>query len=163
MKTILFYLFIIAVVGGGIYWWNYGADDTGKAADEFGTLPGAYSPMAMGDSGQLTYSYSVSLDYPASGALDFYQQKMTAKGWSPMDSTMFGTPNQWESGPNVDPETQKPSCEYKYVTVWTTPNKDRVTVLALAYFDPSANGACGNAPTVNKLQVTLEEMPTPKQ
>jgi len=163
LKTILFYLFLIAALGGSFYWWNHSGDlDTGKAAAEFGSLPGSFNPMAMGSDGQMTYSYSVTLDYPASPALDFYGQRMSTKGWAPLDTNMFGTPNQWGSAPNVDPETQKPSCEYKYVTVWTSPAKDRVTVLALDYFDPSANGACGASPTVNKLRVTLEELPTPK-
>ena len=163
MKTILFYLFLALVLGGAFYWWNHSGDlDTGTASAEFGTLPGAFSPMAAGTDGQMTYSYLVSMDYPASAALDFYGQKMSAKGWTPLNTNMFGTPNQWGSGPNVDPQTQKPSCEFKYVTVWTNPAKDRVIVLALDYFDPSTNGACGSSPAVNQLRVTLEELPTPK-
>lgn len=163
MKTVMFYLFLIAVLGGVFLWWDHSADlGAGKAAAEFGTLAGAYEPVGMGSNGQMTYSYAVTMAYPAPDALSFYQQKMTDKGWTPLNTNMFGTPNQWGSEPNVDPETQKPSCEFKYVTVWSSPDHGRVTVLALTYFDPSAHGACGAVPTVDKLRVTLEELPMPK-
>ena len=164
MRSLLYYILLVGLLGGGFYWWyqNQGTQDQSKAAALFGTLPGAFNAMGGGDDTQMTYSYSVTMDYPAQGALDFYQQKMTAKGWAPMDSNMFGTPNQWGSSPNVDPETRKPACEYKYVTLWNGPKKDRIDVLVLSYFDPSANGACAATPSVNKLVVTLQEMPTPK-
>ncbi|HET9869120.1 MAG TPA: hypothetical protein VFR02_01305, partial [bacterium] len=127
-----------------------------------GTLPDASDAMAAGDPGQMTYSYTVTMDYPAQAALDFYGQKMAAKGWSPLNTNMFGPPDQWGSSPNVDPETRKPACEFKYVTVWASQDKGRVAVLALVYFDPSANGACAATPKVRRLRVTLEELPMPK-
>jgi hypothetical protein len=157
VKKILLFIFSFILLTSLFWYFKYGRHD--KLERYFGELPGANEVKTSSVGDVWTLSYWATLSYPADPAIQFYESKMTARGWNPVLVSSLGIQRKWVSFRRNGGPTDPLVCTYNYQAIWVDASKKRMTRIALDYLVTMTGTQCEPEPSNNVLFISIQEMP----